>query len=442
MATTSLQTKLLRLQLATILLFAAGALIFCWRMIIVDQAIEAHFETGRQITALRHAGDLLDAVAAGRKAEAESLRARMRGVFGAVAVPNGRASALIHAADKALGDSVPRSGVLAIRVEASQVAMDLQAEFDAAEAAYRDQLLWAAFAWSLILALPLALAFLPLRLSAGVIAGIGQLGQKIEQGRQQGASTAVIIDRQDEIGTLGHAIDETFTALRRREAEAAMARQLCREQERLADVVNLTGGIAHEIANPLAVMLANLDLVEDVGPQVVNIREGLERIQALLRDVTAFASGDEHLDAIDVNAVVGSVYRIVRLDDRLRNVQFVADLGQDVPAVNFPRAVLALSLFSLMSQAAAIIRDAKGTMIVRSTHEGGDVWVSIRSSRAEIGEEAFAGTLPSGDEHSTFSLNARVLKSAGGELMLLSMNGNTAECSIKIPLLGFSTGAA
>lgn len=445
MARRSLQSILLHLQLATMLLFVAGAAIFCWRMILMDQAIETHFETSRKMSALRHAGDLLDAIATGRKAEAEALRRRMRTEFADVAVPDGRTSSLIHAADKAVHEQVlPRAGVIAVRAEVASAIEELGGQMDEAEAAYRAQLGWAAFAWSIILALPLALAFFPLRLSAGVIDGIRRLGRKIEVGRESGDSTSVAILRQDEIGSLGIAIDETFAALRKRESEAALARQLHTEQQRLTDIVSLTGGIAHEIANPLAVMLANLDLFEEASPQVANIREGLERIETVLRDVTAFTSGDEHVDAVDLNSVVGSVYRIIRLDDRLRMAQFTANLDSDVPAVRFSRAVLTLSVFSLMSQAAAIIRDAKGAMAVSTRVEGDEVWVSILASRhgmpCEPNPNATLG-IESAELHSTLNSTSRVLKSAGGDLMVLTMDGDLVEYRLRIPSVTACVGA-
>lgn len=442
----SLQTKLMHLQLATMLLFVAGAAIFCWRMIMVDQAIEAHFETSRKMASLRHAGDLLDAVATGRRAEAEELRARMREEFAAVTLPDGRTSSLIHAADKALTEQMlTRAGVVAVRAEVANAVEELDSEMDATEAAYRAQLGWAGFAWSIILVLPLLLAFFPLRLSAGVIAGIQQLGRKVAAGRETGDSTGIIIARDDEIGALGRAIDETFAILKRRESEAAMARQLHTEQQRLTDIVSLTGGIAHEIANPLAVMLANLDLFEETSPQVANIRDGLERIEAVLRDVTAFTSGDEHMDAVDVNGVVGSVFRMIRLDDRLRNVHFTANLAPEVPAVPFSRAVLTLSLFSLMSHAAAIIRDAKGAMVVSTGVEGDDVWVAIWASRngtpCQRSPNPTLG-LESPELHSTLNSTSRVLKSVGGELMVLTMDGELVEYRLRIPSVTACLGAA
>lgn len=428
MAAPSLQTKLLRMQLATMLLFAVGAAIFCWRMIVLDQAIEAHFDAGRQIAALRVADTLIEAVAAGRAAEAETLRGRMRSAFAAVTEPNGRASAIVHAADKAA--LLSPGGAEAIRAEAAQVTDLLQEELDAAEAAYRAQMVWAAFAWSVILVLPLAVGFFPLRLSAGVIAGIHQLGRKVELGRRQGDSRTVPILRQDEIGMLGRAIDETFDALRRQEAEAVLARQWRREQERLADMVNLTGGIAHEIANPLTVMLANLDQIEETIPQVAGIREGLERIQTVLRDVTAFTSGDEHHDTIDVNAVVGTVYRVLRLDDRLRNVQFGAQLDPGIPAVTFPRAVLTLSLFSTLSQACSLIRETKGTMVVGTRRDGGDVWIFIRAHRADGDGNEWWNSI---DSNSSVNVTRRVLTSAGGDLVVRVEGGIVAELSLRIP---------
>lgn len=436
----SLQTHLLRLQLWTMLLFAAGAAVFCWRMIVLDQVIERQFDIGREIEVVLRTGDLVNAVTTGRLADADALRAKMRAGFQMLPSPDERTSGLIHIAERVLADpKVSQASIAVIQGEISDLLMDLGEKSANAEDEYRGQRLWVAFAWTLILALPLGLAFLPLRLSAGVISGIRQLSDKIKLGRDTGDSSKLVIDRADEIGTLGRAIDEMFTALLRREQEVSLARQLQAEQEKMGDMVSFTGGIAHEIANPLAVILANLDTLDcdnEAAPQIEGIRECLERIQVLLREVTSFASGDDHLDLVDVNGVVTSVFRIVRLDDRTRGCHFSSFLDPDIPAIRFSRPALMLSLFSLSSFGAEIIRDTKGAMIISTKLEPGHVSVSMWASRAADAEDAGDGYLRIAETESRSVLQSmhRVLRGFGGELAVSAMHDNVREYRVTLPL--------
>lgn len=441
MAKRSLQSKLLRIQQATMLLFVAGAVLFGWLMIAMDETIHTRFETVREIQVVRRAASLLDAVLAGRAAETQGERVRMRTEFQALTQPDGRTSAIIHAAEKALSDpTLPRASLLGVRGEIVKLLNALEDSALEVEAQYAVQRLRVAALWAVILVVPLGLAFFPLRLSAGVIAGIRQLAHKVGVGQETGDASHIVIDRDDEIGDLNRAIDDMFAALCRREQELAVARQLRTEQEKLSDVVSLTGGIAHEVANPLSVILANLDMMDDgsgrLTPEIASIREGLERIQELLRDVTAFASGEEQVDLIDVNGVVNGVFRMVRLDDRVRTAHFTTNLDASIPAVSFSRTALTLSLYSLISLAAAIIRETKGALMVSTLADTDGVTIAIWSSNRGIPcikDPHVTLPLVGGEVLSTLSSMNRVLKGFGGTLNVLASDSDVREFRLHIP---------
>ena len=123
-------------------------------------------------------------------------------------------------------------------------------------------------------------------------------------------------------GTLVLARDVT----RRRALEAQL--QLA---DRLAAVGTIATGVAHEINNPLAYVLANLDFLErvlDGGLQgddiaeartiLAETRDGAERLRAIVRDLKAFAHDDDTLAEVDVHAVLDAACRMAGTELRHR----------------------------------------------------------------------------------------------------------------------------
>lgn len=438
MRSSSLQARLFRVQMVTVVAFILGAAVFGWRMTVVDQTIDRQFHLANQLRLLRHASDVADAMST---PVTDDERVVLRNILVEDLRRSGELDArvvvVIAAAERALQDLRGAGARLqALRPEIIALNRELDDRALAAEQAYRREMLWAAASWSLILLLPLVLALWPLRLSRSVIDGIHRLGRKVELGRRAGEPREIVIERGDEIGELGRAIDDTFAALRRREAEAGLARQLEVEQQRLADVVSLTGGIAHEVANPLSVIMANLDCIEmEHSPEIESIREGLQRIQDVLRDVTAFSGSDDGIDLVDVNSVVASAFRIVKLDDRNRGNRFAAELDPGLPAVAFRRPALALAAFSLLSLAAAALRDSRGALEVRTAARDGGVEVVIFGCRQEEPEGRSVGFLdiPDSGEYSTLRSLIRVMRVYGGDLVIGEMSNDARQFELRLP---------
>lgn len=388
----SLQARLARVQLVTVLAFLLGAAAFGYRMTTMDEIIEQHFAIAARVD---------------------------------------------EAAERAVHLGASQADVV-------HTWTRLRLSADEVERRYRSERTAAAMTWPVILVLPLVMTFWPLRLSRSMVGAIGLLGRKVQAGLVAGDSAAVKIERRDEIGILGAAIDDMFADLHRRQVEARLARHLEIEQQRLADMVSLTGGIAHEVANPLSVILANLDCIEGVGghaclsfSELDRIREGLQRIQDLLREVTAFSTGEDGIGLVDVNAVASAALRIVRLDDRLRGNHFTATLDPSLPAVEFSRPAMTLAVFSLLSLGAALLRDSRGTVAVTSLGDPQAVELRIAVAIQDDGAEPARPCAPALTElakHQTLQSLVRVMRAMGGELVLHTMDADALDIRLRFPL--------
>lgn len=99
----------------------------------------------------------------------------------------------------------------------------------------------------------------------------------------------------------------------RQDAERRAARA-----ERLASLGTLAAGVVHELQNPLAFVVANLDLAlrllteGEARSAVGNAREGAWRVATIVRDLKAFARSDEDVRRpVDVHVALESALKLV-----------------------------------------------------------------------------------------------------------------------------------
>ncbi len=128
---------------------------------------------------------------------------------------------------------------------------------------------------------------------------------------------------------LEHKVEERTAELRRSNEELRQTIQVLRRTrqqlvvaEKLAALGELTAGVAHEINNPTAVMLGNLEnIIEELGDAAAPVREDLDlvieqvyRIQDIVNRLLQYARPDAYagyLSYVDVNEQVQACLRLV-----------------------------------------------------------------------------------------------------------------------------------
>ena len=168
------------------------------------------------------------------------------------------------------------------------------------------------------------------------------------------------------------------------------------QADRMASVGTLAAGVAHEINNPLAYVVANLAFIAEelpelardaaaVAPQlmariapmmhkVAAARQGAERVRVIAKDLKTFARvDDERRDSVDVRAVLESTLAMAEKEIGHR-ARLVKAYGQ-VPRVlaNEPR--LAQVLLNMLINAAQAIpegaRDGNEIRVATFTDDAG-----------------------------------------------------------------------
>ncbi len=191
-----------------------------------------------------------------------------------------------------------------------------------------------------------------------------------------------------------------------REAQRRLQRQLV-FADRMASLGTMAAGVAHEINNPLAYVMANIDVIveelSDADPsslfarttECVNLareaREGAERIRKIVRGLMTFSRADEERRTVlDVRPVIELAINMTFNEIRHR-ARLVKDYGP-IPAVNADESRLGQAFINLLVNAAQAVGegDTEGNEIrvVTSTDEAGHAVVEVRDTGGGIPKDA------------------------------------------------------
>jgi nitrogen-specific signal transduction histidine kinase/CheY-like chemotaxis protein len=176
----------------------------------------------------------------------------------------------------------------------------------------------------------------------------------------------------------------------RRKAEAQLA-----AADRLASLGALVTSVAHDINNPLAAMIFNLELaaqaalaqpgLEELQQLIADAREAAGHVRAVVRDLRIFARASEDQDDIaDVRRVVDTTLRMTNNQTRHR-ARLVVTLD-DVPEVRANESRLGQVLLNLVVNAAqAIPEGAAPDNCIGVSARRRDDWVEIAVSDTGCG---------------------------------------------------------
>jgi PAS domain S-box-containing protein len=221
------------------------------------------------------------------------------------------------------------------------------------------------------------------------------------------------------------------------------------QQERLATIGTLVAGIGHEINNPLAYVLGNLDFALDelreiAGPSpsnrlretitsLVESRVGAERIRKIVRGLRALAREDVALSSIDVASVVDCSLGMAVHETRHR-AEVVVELEEEVYVLG-DESRLAQVMVNLIVNAAQAFEkdDLASNRITVSARKltGGKVLVEVSDNGPGVPVDLqrrvfdpFFTTKPVGIGTGLgLSVSRTIVTTLGGELSLRSTPG-------------------
>ncbi|MCA9619802.1 MAG: HAMP domain-containing protein [Myxococcales bacterium] len=194
------------------------------------------------------------------------------------------------------------------------------------------------------------------------------------------------------------ALREKVTELEATTDELRRAQATVVRSERLASVGRLSAGLAHEIGNPIAAILALQELVldgeldEEQRDLVERMHRESNRVSKILRDLLDFArptnglAADEPVSA-SLREVVEQVSALVAPQKSFRNVDLAVELSDRLPPVAMDAGRLEQVLLNLLLNAADVVPDDGGRVRLAAKEAGDRVVVEVEDNGGGIAPE-------------------------------------------------------
>jgi PAS domain S-box-containing protein len=230
--------------------------------------------------------------------------------------------------------------------------------------------------------------------------------------------------------------------------------------DRMVAVGTLSAGVAHEINNPLAAIIGNIDLaqrdladiVDEQGElegfsrireEMVDARDAADRVRKIVRDLRVFSRGeDEQPGPVDVEHVMESTLRMAW--NEIRHRARLVKHYERVPPVEASEARLGQVFLNLIMNAAqSMTEDRASTNEIRITTavKGERVLVEVSDTGSGIDPDVmkrlftpFVTTKPVGVGTGLgLSICHRIITSFGGEITVESKVGKGTSFRIALP---------
>ena len=244
---------------------------------------------------------------------------------------------------------------------------------------------------------------------------------------------------------------------RQREARARLAERRAADAERLAELGSMTGGLAHEIKNPLSSVVLNAQLVEeairdldapeeDTAPmlrRVAALVREAERLRTILTDFLQFAGRMKlDLQPVDLRAIVEEVVDFFHPQADAAGVVLRADLPPSSPIVDLDAGLFKQAVLNLMINAVHAMEanppERDRELLVRLTATDDEVAVHIIDSGSGVPEDLrerifhpyVSGTR--GGSGLGLPTSRRIVEEHGGRIALDVLEGRGSDFSIRL----------
>ncbi len=184
-----------------------------------------------------------------------------------------------------------------------------------------------------------------------------------------------------------------------------MAHQVI-ETGRLASIGELAAGIAHEINNPVAIMVQEAGWIEDllgedepatkanleeIGRAVGQIRTQGDRCKEITYKLLSFArKTDPTVREVNLNEVVDEVIGLTSQKTRYANVRIETELSPGLPTIQASSSELQQVLLNLVNNAIDAIERPGGIVTVATRPAGDEVVLEVRDTGKGIPEANLA----------------------------------------------------
>lgn len=226
-----------------------------------------------------------------------------------------------------------------------------------------------------------------------------------------------------------------------------------RRAERLAELGQLTGGLAHEIKNPLSTIQLNLQLLREdlpadtvVGSRLHNrlrvVTNEAGRLRDILDGFLRYAGRIElELEEVDLGKLVEEVVDFFLPQAAAARVTLRSSVPPEPLVIRADPKLLKQALLNLMLNATQAMTDG-GELIVRVGRQGGNAVLDVLDTGPGLSPEAQQNlfktyfTTKRGGSGLGLPMTRRIAEEHGGTVSVTSEAGKGSVFSIKLPVAG------
>lgn len=177
----------------------------------------------------------------------------------------------------------------------------------------------------------------------------------------------------------------------------SLTEQLIRA-DRLAAMGQLTAGVAHEVRNPLGVIRASVQLLEDASADRTRILEAssvikqeIDRLDRVIKALLDFGRPSKPtFTKVDVEEVLDDVVLFTERFGRQSGVRIVRDLSGGLPPVEADPDQLKQVFLNLVTNAVQAMEETGGMITISTRHAQGYVEVEVADSGPGIPAESIS----------------------------------------------------
>lgn len=169
-----------------------------------------------------------------------------------------------------------------------------------------------------------------------------------------------------------------ITEQRRIERELERQREIAHQNEKLSALGELLAGVAHELNNPLSIVVGYAQMVQGriddpvISRRVERIAEAAERSAKIVRTFLAMArQRPARLEQCRLNEVIEDALSVAGSGVRSSGAQIVMELDPSLPPVMADADQMAQVFINLIVNAEHVLADLgeRGKLVVRTTHD-------------------------------------------------------------------------
>jgi signal transduction histidine kinase len=170
--------------------------------------------------------------------------------------------------------------------------------------------------------------------------------------------------------------------------------------EKLSSLGRMAAGIAHELRNPLAVILGHAQLVglklqsgqtlaaDQLQRKVGSIEEQVQRADRIIRSLSTYArEGTTEIRSVDLRSVIHDALELVRPQVKMDQVEVSTDLDTDLPPIRGNHDQLLQVFINLIVNAAQAMPKGGAVSLVGRTLPEGVVTVNVTDTGCGIPPE-------------------------------------------------------